>query len=182
MSRKLAGELFGQWGVQTHAGIGRKHVDVVLTQRVDDDGLAPVHQVGGELENLPTAGAGRTVPDSLTPTWASGTAHTTPSLPLVPGVVWDAHFLWVHRILPRPALRLGHCSVRRQLASANRTPEPTRPEPQLSLPVFPLTPSPNDTSSKVRIRHFPPSAPALPYRACLPPLPAARAPFRRPEV
>lgn len=46
---------------QTHAGIGRKHVDIVLTQRVDDDGLAPVHQVSRKLENLWAEGAWRTL-------------------------------------------------------------------------------------------------------------------------
>lgn len=37
---------------QTHAGVGGQHVHVVLTQRVDDDGLAPVHQVSRKLEHL----------------------------------------------------------------------------------------------------------------------------------
>lgn len=41
---------------QTHAGVGRQHVDVVFAQRVDDDGLAPVHQVGRKLENLQAGG------------------------------------------------------------------------------------------------------------------------------
>lgn len=44
---------------QTHAGVGRQHVDIVLTQRVDDDGLAPVHQVGCKLENLQGGGGGQ---------------------------------------------------------------------------------------------------------------------------
>lgn len=47
---------------QTHAGIGRQHVDVVLTQRVDDDGFAPVHQVSRKLEHLWAEGAGRPGP------------------------------------------------------------------------------------------------------------------------
>lgn len=30
----------------------RQHVDVVLTQRVDDDGLAPINQVSSNLKDL----------------------------------------------------------------------------------------------------------------------------------
>lgn len=48
---------------RTHAGVGRQHVDVVFTQRVDDDGLAPAHQVGRKLENLQAGGRGQ-VPEA----------------------------------------------------------------------------------------------------------------------
>lgn len=51
---------------QTHAGVRRKHVDVIFTQRVDNDGLAPVHQVSCKLENLQAEGAGKTMPGKLT--------------------------------------------------------------------------------------------------------------------
>lgn len=65
----------GQRYSQTHAGVGRKHVDVVLTQRVDDDGLAPVHQVSRELENLRAVGAG-TALARASPATELGTAST----------------------------------------------------------------------------------------------------------
>lgn len=52
----------GRRDSQTHAGVGRQHVDVVLAQRVDDDGLAPVNQVRCQLENLRAEVAGKTVP------------------------------------------------------------------------------------------------------------------------
>lgn len=64
---------------QTHTGVGRKHVDVVLTQRIDDDGLAPVYQVSCKLENLWAEGAGRTVPGRLTH-WGSPDYPTSPRL------------------------------------------------------------------------------------------------------
>lgn len=37
---------------QIDVGVRGQHVDVVLTQWVDDDGLAPVNQVGCNLEDL----------------------------------------------------------------------------------------------------------------------------------
>lgn len=95
---------------QTHAGVGRKHVDVVLTQRVDDDGLAPVHQVGCKLENLRAEGlaaqclgGGPTGLLSGYPTSRrvlGAAAHTafsmfraTSLLTTGPCAVWDCHFL-----------------------------------------------------------------------------------------
>ena len=37
---------------QADVGMRRQHVDVVLTQRVDDDRFAPIHQVSSNLKNL----------------------------------------------------------------------------------------------------------------------------------
>lgn len=37
---------------QADVGMRRQHIDVVLTQWVDDDGFAPVHQVSCNLKYL----------------------------------------------------------------------------------------------------------------------------------
>lgn len=37
---------------QADVGMRRQHVDVVLTQRVDDDRFAPINQVSSNLKDL----------------------------------------------------------------------------------------------------------------------------------
>lgn len=37
---------------QADVGMRRQHIDVVLTQRVDDDRFAPINQVSSNLKNL----------------------------------------------------------------------------------------------------------------------------------
>lgn len=37
---------------QADVGMRRQHVDIVLTQWVDDDGLAPINQVSSNLKDL----------------------------------------------------------------------------------------------------------------------------------
>lgn len=94
---------------QTYAGVGREHVDVVLTQRVDDDGLAPVHQVGCKLENLRAEGLAAQclggwptglLSDPQPPAGGWAQQHTQRFLcseqqpfDTGPCAVWDCHFL-----------------------------------------------------------------------------------------
>lgn len=44
--------VIGSQHSQADVGMRRQHVDVVLAQRVDDDGLTPVNQVSSNLEDL----------------------------------------------------------------------------------------------------------------------------------